>query len=118
MGTPAKFTQRLDLLVKFLIESGANVNQVVENRYHPLMLAVAHNKTYAAKMLLAAGANVNYKAENGKTVWELAQSDMHLKAHVKPEMFQILCEAGGEGIEEPKPEVAPAPPPEGCCTLM
>ena len=62
------------IIIKFLIESKANVNK--EDRFNetPLHNAIRHEEIEIAKMLLAAGANVELKNDNQETPIDLARS--------------------------------------------
>ena len=75
-------------MVKFLIKSGADLNQIGSVGMAPLMHAVNNGHVEIVKVLIANGADANAKGLMGATVIQFAEK--------YPEIIQILKDAGAK----------------------
>lgn len=63
-----------EIIAKWLIEEGANVNESNSQGTTPLMHAVADQDINRVKLFLENGANCGIKNKNGETVFDIAQA--------------------------------------------
>ena len=85
-----------DLCVQFLLENGANVNQVASDSGETALFAAARNRQlWYTQMLLEAGADVNMKNIVGRTCLHNAAEKGH------SEIMRILVNAN-EGVADGK----------------
>lgn len=56
-----------DEMLKFLVDSGANINGTRERGWSPLYMAALHGDDDAARLLLSRGADPNLKSDSGAT---------------------------------------------------
>ncbi|MBX2839971.1 MAG: ankyrin repeat domain-containing protein [Gammaproteobacteria bacterium] len=77
-------------LVKRMVESGANVNELTQTGGTPLMFAVLGNHITLARWLHQAGADINAKGSNGWSAATIAG------AKGQAEMLRWLIEAGAD----------------------
>ncbi len=69
-------------LVQLLIESGANVNEVIEDGITPLICAVAAHDLKCVKILLDAGADINAEDDLGNRAYERART-VEMRAYLR-----------------------------------
>ena len=81
-------------LYKFLIKSGANINDADENGFTVLMFSAIGNDIDAVKELLNAGAETNIKDNQGKTVLDYAKGDIAnlIRVHTENQSLSELIE--------------------------
>ena len=79
--------------IEALIAAGADVNTRDEKRYTPLHSAAGNSSADGVQLLIAAGADIAAKADTGKTVWDLAQTNEKLAG---TETLWSLAEALGK----------------------
>ena len=77
-------------LVKRMVESGANVNELTQTGGTPLMFAVLGNHITLARWLHQAGADINAKGSNGWSAATIAG------AKGQADMLRWLIEAGAD----------------------
>jgi Ankyrin repeats (3 copies) len=73
--------------VKYLLESGVDVNCKTREGFTPLILAVQKGNLEIAKILIIKGANVDAKAKDGLTALDLAKKNNHT------ELINLLASA-------------------------
>jgi ankyrin repeat protein len=80
-------------IAKYLIESGADVNQGIENNYTPLMISCLLGNEKIINLLILKGANVNAKDSMGESA--LAKSALYYN-HYKDfkKIAQVFLDAG------------------------
>lgn len=90
-----------ELTLQWLVDHGANVNDIANNGESALMYAIRYSKKLEpVKFLVGAGADVNYTKENGKSVLDIAyENDAPLsiikilkKAGAKTNFYKDKCE--------------------------
>ena len=59
----------------YLIQQGANVNQLDKHGISPLLCAIFEHHTQFVKLLLKHGADKNTKMPDGRTCYDVAESD-------------------------------------------
>jgi ankyrin repeat protein len=71
-------------IVKILVESGADVDALSDNKHFPLYCAAGHGHVETTLFLIANGADLEARLEDGKTIVEwinqYADNDKRMKA--------------------------------------
>lgn len=78
------------MLVTSLIESGADVDAITDEKLTPILIAAMHGKTEIARLLVDAGADIEALTEYGETPLSVALEQNH------PEFVALMISVGAE----------------------
>ena len=97
-AAPLAAQQLSDVIVKNLLDAGADFNAIDSDDWSVLMIAVSQTSVNAVKMLLDKGVNIHAKNYRGETALMFAANRPLLNndtnAYAKLQILQLLIDAG------------------------